>query len=49
MEAVGEVVREVNAQGVANPGRGVPMIQWLVPAWKGGVWIRRLEEKGGQA
>ena len=49
VEAVGEVVREVNAQGVANPGRGVPMIQWLVPAWKGGVWIRRLEETGEQA
>jgi hypothetical protein len=43
VEAVGVVVREVSAEGAASPGRGVPMIQWLVPAWKGGVWIRKLE------
>jgi hypothetical protein len=43
VEAVGEVVREVNTQGAASPGRGVPMIQWLVPAWNGGVWIRKLD------
>lgn len=43
VEAVGQVVREVNDQGVAGPGRGVPMMQWLVPAWNGGVWIRKLE------
>jgi hypothetical protein len=42
VEAVGSVAREVSAAGAAAPGRGVPMIQWLVPAWKGGVWIRRV-------
>jgi hypothetical protein len=49
VEAVGKLEREVGVEGVAAPGRGVPMIQWLVPAWKGGVWIRRLEETGEQA
>jgi hypothetical protein len=44
VEAVGAVVREVSTQGVASPGRGVPMIQWLTPAWPGGVWIRKLED-----
>jgi hypothetical protein len=43
VEAAGEVAREVNAQGAASPGRGVPMIQWMIPAWPGGVWMRRLE------
>jgi hypothetical protein len=43
VEAVGVVVREVNPQGGAMPGRGVPMLQWLTPAWDDAVWIRRLE------
>jgi hypothetical protein len=43
VEAVGELVQRVNVQGTATPNRGMPMIQWLVPAWPGGVWIRKLE------
>jgi hypothetical protein len=43
VEAVGELVQQVNVQGTASPNRGMPMIQWLVPAWPGGVWIRKLE------
>lgn len=42
VEAVGQLVRDVNVQGAASPGRGVPMLHWLVPAWKGGVWIRQV-------
>ena len=43
VEAVGELVRDVSVEGTAAPGRGVPMVQWLVPAWPDGVWIRKLE------
>jgi hypothetical protein len=42
VEAVGELVRDVSVDGAASPGRGVPMLHWLVPAWKGGVWIRQV-------
>jgi hypothetical protein len=45
VEAVGHVVREVSVEGERSPGRGVPMKQSLVPAWPGGVWIRRLREE----
>jgi hypothetical protein len=42
VEAVGDLVRDVNVQGAGGPGRGVPMIHWLMPAWEGGVWIRKV-------
>jgi hypothetical protein len=42
VEAVGQLVRDVDVHGEASPGRGVPMLHWLTPAWPGGVWIRRI-------
>jgi hypothetical protein len=42
VEAVGELVRRVDVEGQAAPGRGVPMVHLIRPAWPGGVWIRRV-------
>jgi hypothetical protein len=43
VEAVGQLVRDVNVQGAGGPGRSVPMIHWLMPAWDGGVWVRKVD------
>ena len=41
VEAVGELVRQVDVEGQGAPGRGVPMVHLIKPAWPGGIWVRR--------
>jgi hypothetical protein len=42
IEVVATIERRVSAAGAAAPGRGVPMVEVLTPAWEGAIWIRRL-------
>ena len=41
VEMVGELVRQVDVEGQGAPGRGVPMVHLIKPAWPGGIWVRR--------
>ena len=42
VEAIGRLRSEVNPQGEASPGRGVPLLHRLVPVPGHGIWMRRL-------